>query len=144
MGRWVRRTGAARILLRALVAVVVLVGVARAGSRYFYCPVMDAVLAQPCCGQHSAAGHDDPATPDSQITKRECCEEATLAGLPDANPENPELVAPDAPPLPTATSVLPLVLARSDQPRAPVSPHGIPPPPLAAKSRCAVLRTFLL
>ena len=132
------------MLLRTLVALVVLVGVARAGSRYFYCPVMDTVLAEPCCGRHATVGHDDPATPDSQITRRECCEEATLASLPDANPENPALIAPDAPVLPTASSVAPLVLARTDHPRAPVSPHGIPPPPLAAKSRCAVLRTFLL
>jgi len=59
-------------------ALVVLVGIARSGAMYFYCPAMGAVLEASCCGEHHAS-------PQTEIAAPECCRAHRLGSLPSAN-----------------------------------------------------------
>jgi hypothetical protein len=70
--------------LAAVLALVMLVGVMRAGARYFYCPTMHMVIDRPCC-----AGDGDPRRADedafvAEVRSRDCCEEHVLGKLPSA------------------------------------------------------------
>lgn len=88
---------ARRLLARvaaALVAVVVLVGVLRAGARYSYCPTMQMVTDAPCCSG-DRRGHDEDAAA-MQLRSRDCCEQHVLGKLPTAAGTSvaPHLAAP--------------------------------------------------
>jgi hypothetical protein len=64
-----------------VVAVVMLVGVLRAGSSYVYCPSMKMVTDAPCCaGDGHHRGDDGDST--SEVRSRDCCEQHVLAKLP--------------------------------------------------------------
>ena len=78
-------------LAAGLVALVVLLGVLRGGARYFYCPMMDAVIDAPCCGAdgHAGVGADRDAL---ELRSLGCCEEHVIGKLPSA-----ALFAPAAP-----------------------------------------------
>jgi hypothetical protein len=75
---WTRR--AARQAFYALALVVFIVGVAREGTRYFFCPMMGDVHATPCCEQDVSAP-DGPAIADT-----ECCQPRATGQLPAAVP----------------------------------------------------------
>lgn len=66
-----------------IVAVVMLVGVLRAGSRYVYCPSMQMVTDAPCCAGDGHRGHRD-ADGDTtiELRSRDCCEQHVLGKLP--------------------------------------------------------------
>lgn len=92
--RWMLRSLHA-LALRALhvVAVVVLLtGIAQAGSRYFYCPLMNVVLSASCC-DHAQRPGDVP-----ELHRTDCCE-------PKAN----ELLPAGATATPAEVFVAPLV-----------------------------------
>jgi hypothetical protein len=78
----------------ALVAVVVLVGVLRAGTRYSYCPSMQRVIDVPCCAGDRRGHHEDAA--EMQVRSRDCCEQHVIAKLPSAAGTSvaPHLAAP--------------------------------------------------
>jgi hypothetical protein len=63
-----------------VVAVVMLVGVLRAGSRYVYCPSMNMVTDAPCCAGDRHHRDDDDST--SELRSRDCCEQHVLGKLP--------------------------------------------------------------
>lgn len=68
-------------LVAAVVTVIMLVGVLRAGASYFYCPEMGSVAPAPCCS-HGSGSHDE--TGAAELRGAGCCEEHVLAGLPSA------------------------------------------------------------
>lgn len=78
----------------ALLAIVVLVGVTRAGARYFYCPMMRAVIDAPCCEGDERSEEDQ--TDSVEVRSQDCCEEHVLAKLPSgaASHAPPMLDAP--------------------------------------------------
>jgi hypothetical protein len=95
------------LVLVALSLVVFIVGLARAGARYFYCTMADAVAPTECCSAHHRASSDSPdvQTPD-------CCEARTVDSLPSASsPRAPE--APSAPLAALAPSMSSLALDAS-------------------------------
>lgn len=80
-----RRTVAARSVATRLSAIVlavcVLVGTVRSGSRYFYCPTMHMVMDAPCCGgDRPTLDEQEPSALEAR--SRDCCEEHRLGTLP--------------------------------------------------------------
>ena len=65
-----------------VVAVVMLVGVMRAGSHYVYCPSMQMITDAPCCAGDGHRGHGDGDT-TIELRSRDCCEQHVLGRLPD-------------------------------------------------------------
>jgi hypothetical protein len=99
------RGGVTRVAA-AILVVVMLVGVLRAGDRYFYCPTMRAVIDAPCCAGDRHSDDDDTAA--LEVRSRDCCEEHRLGSLPSA------AVAPNAAPFDAPVlAVLPPVTALS-------------------------------
>lgn len=66
----------------ALLAVVMLVGVLRAGASYVYCPSMQTVSDAPCCSGDRRAHHDD--APAMEMRSRDCCERHVVDKLPSS------------------------------------------------------------
>lgn len=64
-------------------ALILLVGIARSGARYFYCPIMGATFERSCC---APAEHDstDPRD-DASVGASECCETRHVGSLPTAD-----------------------------------------------------------
>lgn len=79
--------------MAVLAALVLLVGVARSGARYFYCAMMQASLATSCCAAHQSADEPDDAP---ALEPAECCEARHLASLPAGAPVASDLTL-DAP-----------------------------------------------
>jgi hypothetical protein len=125
----------ARALLAAVAALVLLVGVLRANARYFYCPLMDLVVARSCCEPSREGAPEGPA-----IEVSDCCEEKRIAALPSGDAVPAPNAVPDAPlatvlPASSAPPSAPLVLA----PRATLDArYRGPPPPGAARARFMV------
>ena len=67
-------------LVAALAAMVVLFGIAQAGSSYFYCPAMHMVMEAPCCGQSS----ERDEAPVAEVHSSGCCERHTVGALPSS------------------------------------------------------------
>lgn len=95
-----------------LAAIVLLVGVLRAGASYFYCPMMQATFDAPCCDRgHHDEGDDDGAP---GIDHAACCEGKRLGALPTSerlHESEPVATAP-------ITGVTPAVPAALDGPLA--------------------------
>jgi hypothetical protein len=113
--RWrSRRSRSPGIGARWAVAVVctlsLLFGVARAGSRYFFCSVMQQVREDACC--HRAAA---PVS-EIDVADCDCCKAHRVAALPPALLEARGLTPPS--PLAVLTPPLPEL-----------SPHGVARPP---------------
>lgn len=76
------RRGARRLWLRiaaGVLAMAMLVGLLRGGARYFYCPMMRAVIDAPCCAdRHAGADFDETL----ELRSRGCCEEHVVGKLP--------------------------------------------------------------
>ncbi len=76
-----------------VLALVLLVGVLRAGGRYTYCPAMDRVLDAPCCAAEAHDAHELGV----HLREPDCCEEHVFGKLPmvvDAADSHAELAAP--------------------------------------------------
>jgi hypothetical protein len=67
-----------RVLGCALAAFLFLLAVARSGTRYFYCPMMNATFEKSCCHRER---HEVPT-----IDLSECCKERRLGSLPSGAP----------------------------------------------------------
>jgi hypothetical protein len=67
-------------MLAALVALITLLAVLRAGSSYSYCPSMQRVTDGPCCADDHPADLDEAAA--VQLRSRDCCESHVLGKLP--------------------------------------------------------------
>lgn len=64
----------------ALLAVLMLAGVLRAGASYVYCPAMRMVADAACCSGDRSAEHEDADT--IQVRTRDCCEKHVVGRLP--------------------------------------------------------------
>jgi hypothetical protein len=62
---------------------VLLVGIARSGARYFYCAMMGTALSHACC-----AAADEPADGPA-VDAPECCEKRQLERLPSGSAVTP-------------------------------------------------------
>lgn len=67
-------------LTAALLAVLMLAGVLRAGASYVYCPTMRMVADAPCCSGDRSDQHEDADT--IQVRTRDCCEKHVVGQLP--------------------------------------------------------------
>ena len=90
--------------LGALFAAAALVmAVARGGSRYFYCPIMQLAMSSSCCASaHHREGDDEPEVDvEAALVGSDCCQARRLATVPSSPLPSP----PDAPVPPIATLV---------------------------------------
>jgi hypothetical protein len=131
-------TGALALLL----ALVLVVGALRAGSTYFYCPLMGAVASRPCCEQtHQHA--DGPELAQAKVPS--CCEEQTLPRLPASSPLASQPCVGAAPEL--TALVLPAVASTAPEATAPPPSRflhrGCTSPPLASQA-CTERMVFLI
>jgi hypothetical protein len=62
--------------LHAMAILVLLTGIAQAGSRYFYCPLMQVVLSASCCD------HDEKTSDQQELRQTDCCEAKSIRALP--------------------------------------------------------------
>jgi hypothetical protein len=121
--RTIRRGGLR--LVAAVLGLALVVGLLRGGSRYFYCPFMDAVTSEHCC----SVSRSDTST----VQAADCCEVETIGAIPSAKTVTPSpelacapLLAVLSPPHDLSTGSL----------VAPASRIGIErtgPPPLGAQ-----------
>ena len=130
----------ARALRRVAPLVIVLgvlTGVLRGGTRYFYCPAMEAVMGAACCGgSHASAHREQP-----NVQSPDCCEERVHGRLPLAATTHVGTMVFDAPLL----AILPVVTALPRpfvDPRVRVTHHERAGPRSAAQRR-AELMVFL-
>jgi hypothetical protein len=92
----------------ALVALVVLFGMLRAGASYVYCPIMQQITEASCC----AGDREDDAAAASldamraEVRSRDCCEHHVLGELPKG-------AAPSVPTLLLATPLVAVLPAPS-------------------------------
>ncbi|MEO6574095.1 MAG: hypothetical protein ABIP89_09670 [Polyangiaceae bacterium] len=70
-------------MVHALAVIVLLSGIARAGTRYFYCPLMDVVLSASCCD------HTGDKTSQREFRPSDCCESRSNEALPPAADSTP-------------------------------------------------------
>lgn len=76
--RWMLRSlrALASRALHVVAVLVLLTGIAQAGSRYFYCPLMNVVLSASCCDHEEKPG-DVP-----ELHQTDCCESKSNELLP--------------------------------------------------------------
>jgi hypothetical protein len=74
-------------------AAIVVLGVLRAGTRYFYCDAMGTVFATPCCG---GSHHEDADRAQVDAPTDDCCKARSLGSLPAAAIQ----IRPATPPAP--------------------------------------------
>jgi hypothetical protein len=117
-----------------LLALALLANLASAGSRYFYCPFMDAVVSEHCCASRSVEQVRTLQQPD-------CCEVRTLDGVPAALAST---YPSDLPIAPLVAVVGPVagraVIALSPAFRR-MARSGLSPPPARRSAQQIVLRT---
>lgn len=120
------------------VALVVLVGVMRAGSSFVYCHVMDSVRADCCCEHTNDAAADGPAIDMG------CCDARTVGALPTAAVASPcEL--PSAPLLAVLAPQWANPLSNPPSiPRSAIADRFTARPPPTAAASCARLSVFLI
>jgi hypothetical protein len=131
----------ARAVLRRahafLIALVLLVGIARSGARYFTCPMMGSSFAEAsCCAGMRHAPSDVPA-----IDHPECCKARTLGTLP-ASPVTS--AAPDVAAVPLAAIAPPfdIVAPRAESVAAVRFMYSARAGPPSAKERRAELMVW--
>jgi hypothetical protein len=146
MSRTVRALRRATVALAALLlSVVVLSGVARAGTRFFHCRVMDTITAAPCCSHaadHEGKGSEGPALGSPALA---CCEPGLLPAMPTASAAHaPEqLQAPLVPMVSLADPLDRMVVASTHRP--PGYRHARTAPKAASAAElCARLSVFLV
>jgi hypothetical protein len=66
--------------LGVLLAVALVTGFVRGGTRYFFCPLMQAISDAPCCDARASDGHDR-----DRVDADDCCEVHRLASVPDGS-----------------------------------------------------------
>jgi hypothetical protein len=126
-----RRAGTRLAMLMLGLALVV--GVVRAGSHCFYCPLMDAVVSEHCCPTEAPEQTPAAREPD-------CCKAMTLSG-----PQLARVVTPRpelAPPLLLGTVLRAAVVGHGRFPptRLAMVRSGLSPPGSSSSSRRLILR----
>lgn len=84
-----RRALLARLGYAVAVSLFVL-GLVQGGTRYFYCPLMNATFSSPCCGEgarpdEASSDHEAPS-----IGAPDCCKAKRLGTIPFAAPSSSE------------------------------------------------------
>jgi hypothetical protein len=139
------RLMASRAVL-VLAALVILVGVVRGGTRFFYCPMAHLAFdTSPCAtsDDDSTAENDTNDTSLPAIRSADCCIEKWRAKTPTASVPEPQGVS-----VPPATVASLLVLPRGIEIASAQMPFEIPlrvragPPPPRASERRAELMVF--
>jgi hypothetical protein len=129
-------TGALALLL----AMVLVVGVLRAGTTHFYCPLMGAVASRPCCEQtHKHA--DVPELAQARVPS--CCEEQTLPRLPASAPLASQPCVGAAPEVVALVLVAPPLHEATAPPARRFLHRGCTSPPLASQA-CTERMVFLI
>jgi hypothetical protein len=100
--------GAGRALLATVLTAILLLGVLRAGDRYFYCDFMGVVTKAPCCD----GAHDDADGKRLEVRADDCCKSFRLGTLPAAAipaeaPQAPPAVVAVVQPVPVQLLLLP-------------------------------------
>jgi hypothetical protein len=137
--RWMLRSlrAVAVRALHVMAVVVLLTGIAQAGSRYFYCPLMNVVLSASCCDHQENTG-DEP-----ELHRSDCCERRSNALLPAAA-GSARHQALDAPLVAINPPILPAGAREEAPPRRRwVSSRTRSNPPSASAAR-AELMVFLI
>jgi hypothetical protein len=126
----------ARGLFTTVMAVVLVLGVLRAGSRYFYCESTGALLTKSCCEvpREASAG--------GEVRNEECCKSRFVGSLPvvaiQTLPATP--LAPFVAMLQHPAAARPIASTWQDAPRA----NFTGPPLLSASDPRARLMVFLI
>ena len=123
--------------LCALLALVVLTGVARAGTSYLYCPSMDELRSSCCC----AETRDVSAVPQFEVERMRCCKPGAFAAMPAGTTTAAPLAV--AAPLAAILPVRSFVFAPTEVPPHHFMPTGRTGPPTSLPSR-ASLMVFLI
>jgi hypothetical protein len=120
-----------------LASLALIVGLLRANARYFYCPIMDRVVAESCCAP-AADGADEQAAPPS-LRATDCCQAKQVGSLPRtaAPPGHDALEAPLLGLLSPVIWPAPRAPAHRN-PRALDARHTGPPRPSEARARAMV------
>jgi hypothetical protein len=130
---------AGRGLLVAVMAAIVVLGVLRAGTRYFYCDATGIVFATPCCGGSHHEGADR-----GQVEARtdDCCKGRSLGSLPPAAVQ----IRPATPPAPFIGMLANVAVARLESlvERRAVRANLTGPPLLSPSAHRARLMVFLI
>jgi hypothetical protein len=116
-----------------LLAVALLASLASAGSRYFYCPFMDTVVAEHCCAGQNPERVSTARQPD-------CCEAEVMSALPAARTVAPPWELPTAPLLAVIAPVLDRPVSALAPPGKSVAQSGLSPPPARRSAQRVVLR----
>jgi hypothetical protein len=128
------------MILRAIVLIVTMLGIARAGSGYLYCSMAGTIGEAPCC-KHAA--NADPVE-TIRRPEMECCQAHALPPLPLADRAAADSLAPElrigAPP-PSLPDVSLRAGAKTAVPRA--RSRAGPAPPRYASDVRADLMIFL-
>ena len=115
---------------------------ANAGTRLFYCPLIDVLMATPCCGTHGA--HHDGTEPAVEVTQTDCCRPLALPALPPTTTTTAgDAIAPPLPLALAATTTRVALAAPPHEPSVRALAHGLPPP-LSSSARCSLLRSYRL
>jgi hypothetical protein len=126
----------------ALVALVVLFGVVRAGASYVYCPIMQQITEASCCAgdrEGDDATADSTADVGAEVRSRDCCEHHVLGELPKtAAPSvpTPLLATPLVAVLPAPSAEL---VAAVSNPAAHFEHEGRAGPRAAARHRAELM-----
>lgn len=128
-----------RGLLMTVMAAIVVLGVLRAGSRYFYCNAMGTVFASPCCDR-SAHGNADGA--QLEVRADDCCKARSLDNLPAAAIQ----FLPLTPPAPFVAVLQPVAGApfNGSVPLSAIRANPTGPPRLSPSSHRTRLMVFLI
>jgi hypothetical protein len=126
----------ARGLFMTVVAVVLVLGLLRAGSHYFYCESTGAVLTMPCC----EGSHDVSA--GGEVRNEDCCKSRSVGSLPVVAIQTPSapLLAPVVATLQHPAAARLVASTWRDAPRA----HFTGPPLLSASDHRVRLMVFLI
>jgi hypothetical protein len=137
LARSARSTG--RGLLTAVIAAVLVLGVLRAGSRYFYCDAMGTVFANPCCG---GAHHEDADSAQMEARPDDCCKARSLGSLPFAS--IPMLPSPPAAPFVAVVQNHAVAPLQVSPPRRAIGAKPTGPPPISLSTHRTRLMVFLI
>jgi hypothetical protein len=131
--------GAGRGLLTAVVVAVLVLGVLRAGSRYFYCDAMGTAFANPCCG---GAHHEDADSAQVEARPDDCCKARSLGSLPFAS--IPILPPPPAAPFVAVVQNDAVAPLQVPPPRGAIGANPTGPPPDSPSTHRTRLMVFLI
>ena len=124
-------------LLPAALAVCLVASTLMAGSRYFYCSMVDETRLSSCCPEHRSGG----ASQSAELRSSPCCEPRLLGALPSADVVRSPSIA--AAPLFAVLAPFPARAPVLVQPAKTFEPRRGSDPPTASQAR-SQLMVFLI